>query len=1417
MQKPASATHKLASLGLASAMLSVTAMTPATANTADQPGSFEKDGLKCTVIPVEKPADAPTAEQVAAAEQEVSEKETLKTEAANRESHAREREDSAKQNLEAKQTANTAAQENLESAKTQRETAQAALATANQTKAQAQTDLDNALQTSGPDSAAYREAQQRLAEANAAVERAEEKITQLNGQLNDKETPLAEATQKAEEAQTAEQTKRGEVDALGNEITNLQQRNQANQESKNAKTSERARLQSELEGMNEETTPADDTFTRAELVPSNSDRAAENPVTLKANREIALENMAKLLPFASDSVRKRAANLLEENDSLVIKRLTSVIPTADGRMVGDAIAAKTEINGILLHYADRNVERRVIKLDNRHPHDGEVGHYYMAGGVPFTPDQRQNVNSGDNSALVNELKAVEWNTITPNPKAKNSAEEQRGLLYLEQAFNAQKEGVAAQLETLLARESVSLGASFDKATVEAKIREKKNEFLLGLAYVNRFYNVDFGSVNLRDVLVFRRDFYGANDSAIDLLIRLGSTYQLLTPSENIRAYNQLHKPIIKRGELAEALDDLRRQFTVYANFDDWFKATTKAYIVETPSLQVPDRNVQLSQRLRSMGSLKNVLLPILTVPENTIFVTVDMSNISFGSFERYVAKNKPLEEEITRVRERVVDYAKRYRDYYDMWYRIGNDTMKRNIIREIVTWDSLMNPNKKQTPKWGETWSSVTNFFGPIGRWFGDNNSYAYANGSMTWMVDSGILEPGRFGPATFIHEQTHNMDGGVMLGGFGRRQGAFMELYAKSFLENPFNGDYDVFGFNQVDRFDTSPNKNLFYNSDPSRFQNTTDLNQYFKGWFEAIYLLDNAEATAMLERSDAEKAKLFLRLGSTPQTGNRHVNSYELVSEAEISGMNLRSIEDLVEHELMVHRQYGTTGPQKVNGYYNNFLFSPIYGTGESNLGLTGETAFRRNAFEMLAAKGFEDGWVPYVSNKFKEEAVAAGQPNLPDTFIMPKVFAAEGYSSLKEYRKVAYRQAAQRAATTLKPITINFNGQSLTFNNFDELVAKFREIVADDLQRGNENRPRFSKTLALKKALFNALVRQTNEFRTSIFTDGDASLQPWVAPAAEPEAAPYQPVMLDKPENEIRDARFTEATLPAEASTAEENAEKERRRAEIEAQIARLGDEIQDLETQIQQTQTQVTQKQADKDTQEAKLRDLAAESASLRARKEELAREVTDLREQRTAAEGELASGRENAATAQADLTRMEADVQTKQQAVDNAAQSVEGRTQELANAEQNLEAKQREANAAEAALAQAQEEEAEAVASLEASEAEVAATEKSYADAVAARDALVARKAEIDALRDMVKCVAAKDLTIELPIANLPSEETSAEVSKENAASETTVVASERRLPATGVTVGLIGLSAVLAGGAGLLLLRRRQEIANTQK
>ena len=153
---------------------------------------------------------------------------------------------------------------------------------------------------------------------------------------------------------------------------------------------------------------------------------------------------------------------------------------------------------------------------------------------------------------------------------------------------------------------------------------------------------------------------------------------------------------------------------------------------------------------------------------------------------------------------------------------------------------------------------------------------------------------------------------------------------------------------------------------------------------------------------------------------------------------------------------------------------------------------------AFELLAAKGFKDGMVPYISNQFAEEAKANGDVitsygkkvgNVTDDLVLKKVFDNR-YSSWVEFKKAMYEE---RKAKFNNLISISFYNPNVSFSrnskvtitNIDMLRKMITDAVKadaeDDLAKMYLEHNRVHK---LKQAIFKAYLDQTNDFRSSIF---------------------------------------------------------------------------------------------------------------------------------------------------------------------------------------------------------------------------------------------------------------------------------------------------------------------------------------------
>ncbi|HGK2839401.1 TPA: ZmpA/ZmpB/ZmpC family metallo-endopeptidase [Streptococcus pneumoniae] len=155
---------------------------------------------------------------------------------------------------------------------------------------------------------------------------------------------------------------------------------------------------------------------------------------------------------------------------------------------------------------------------------------------------------------------------------------------------------------------------------------------------------------------------------------------------------------------------------------------------------------------------------------------------------------------------------------------------------------------------------------------------------------------------------------------------------------------------------------------------------------------------------------------------------------------------------------------------------------------------------AYELLAAKGFKDGMVPYISNQYEEDAKQQGQTiNLygkerglvTDELVLKKVFDGK-YKTWAEFKTAMYQERVDQFGN-LKQVTFKDPTKrwpsygTKTINNVDELQKLMDEAVLQDAtgtRWSNYNPEIDSAVHKLKRAIFKAYLAQTNDFRSSIF---------------------------------------------------------------------------------------------------------------------------------------------------------------------------------------------------------------------------------------------------------------------------------------------------------------------------------------------
>jgi len=660
----------------------------------------------------------------------------------------------------------------------------------------------------------------------------------------------------------------------------------------------------------------------------------------------------------------------------------------------------------------------------------------------------------------------------------------------------------------------------NRSKVKQELEQYKEQILLGLSYINRFYNIQFGDTNIRDILAFNPSSFGNKTmTALDSLKKLGSmSYEEMKLTNSPQTFTKYLSTITGKASLKEFLDSNRQLFTS-DDADTWLKKSSQAMIVEKPSKENPSAHVGLYSKLtagekdpRKQEANMAAILGLLNVKEPNVYVISNMATITYGNIGSYIdtslTQSNPTkyQAELARVKSLIEKAAVQQANYVDTLYRITKPENRDKLLTNRLIIDTMKKYTSNPNAQIDSTWSSaagngadkgVDQFMTPMNYYSPVSKVGAEANGlGVRYFIDRVLDDRGS---ATYSHEMTHLLDRTVLFNNHGRRDGTGAEFYARGIFENSYNPEKDTY-FNLNFVYDES-DKNGFYNKTPDRFKTAEDLQSYMKGSFDVLYTLDYLEAEASKGLSAEDKMSYFKKIMPINSTGTRTPVTYtnqavkathnsERISEITLDeARNLSGINSLIDNNILVNRYiingFNGKGDIKANGYYFVDMFDTIYGVSQNDSGMSGDITFRKQAFELMAALGYYEGFVPYVSNQYKQEAEAENKP-LSDTYIFNKVLNGKSYA---EFKKAQFKERVAKI-DQLKPLTIQYEGQqiSLTSQKLSELMQKAVKEELAQIKAGNTTAKKFkfieTPVQKLKKAIYKAYLKDSDDFRRSIY---------------------------------------------------------------------------------------------------------------------------------------------------------------------------------------------------------------------------------------------------------------------------------------------------------------------------------------------
>ena len=832
------------------------------------------------------------------------------------------------------------------------------------------------------------------------------------------------------------------------------------------------------------------------------------------------KNIEKLLPFYNRETIVKYGNLVETNNDLFTKDLVSVVPMKDKEVITDINKNKGSINKLLLHYSDNTSQT----LDVKYQQDfSKVAEYEIVNTkLIYTPNTLLHNYNDIVKAVLNDLKSVQYNSDAVRRVLDISSDIKLTELYLDEQFDKTKANIGDTLSKLLSADAAiaeNNNSIIDNYVIE-KIKNNKEALLLGLTYLERWYNFKYDNASAKDLVLYHLDFFGkSNSSALDNVIELGkSGFNNLLAKNNVITYNVLLSKNYGTKGLFKALEGYRKVFLPNTTNNDWFKKQSKAYIVEEKSTipevsskqseQGTEHSIGVYDRLTSPSwKYQSMVLPLLTLPEEKmIFMIANISTIGFGAYDRYRSNEYPKGEKLNKfVEDNVKEAAKRFRDHYDYWYKILDNDNKEKLFRSVLVYDAFRFGNdtndKVQEANFETNNPVIKNFFGPAGNNVVHNQHGAYATGDAFYYMAYRMLD--KSGAVTYTHEMTHNSDREIYLGGYGRRSGLGPEFYAKGLLQAPDHPYDPTITINSVLKYDDSENSTRLQIADPTqRFSSAEDLHSYMHNMFDLIYTLEILEGRAVAKLDYNEKNDLLRKIENIYKKdpdGNYvyATNAVRRLTSDEINKLN--SFNSLIENDIITRRGYIDQGEYERNGYHTINLFSPIYSALSSDRGTPGDLMGRRMAFELLAAKGYKEGMVPYISNQYEKEAKERGHKInsygkeiglVTDDLVLEKVFNKK-YKSWVEFKKDMYNERVQQFSKLNRVSFFNPNDpwgrqKNVTVNNISVLEKMIETAVREDAEdfTAQVYPDTNSRVLKLKKAIFKAYLDQTKDFRTSIF---------------------------------------------------------------------------------------------------------------------------------------------------------------------------------------------------------------------------------------------------------------------------------------------------------------------------------------------
>ena len=761
-----------------------------------------------------------------------------------------------------------------------------------------------------------------------------------------------------------------------------------------------------------------------------------------SNKEIAYHNMNILMPYVDAKLYVDYGNNIGLDDVLNKKKILEIIAyNQDSKMISGLNTNNyNSIKKIKLVFEDKEVKEYNVAFNKLINNIAT----YKIDSLNISYAYNKFVLNTDIS-VINEIigkakdmdYATDISSVTP---------EEESRLYVDYYNESVKSRINDIIIKILQNED-EYNLYLDNEILKTKIKndlfndKQLQKLIYTYNYFDKWYKIDIGGIDVSELL-FLNGYKGLKtDFGIKEMV---ASTMSLTQSERatqntIKYYDKIIKP--QTGMTITELLEHIMSIEGINDPDEWFADNFEGVLSEKPIKGKEDEiDYRAWTQLNKVNTRTNLLLPILTAPQEDMYIISVPSQFAIGSLNRYSAHVNGNTEEMNDI---INQYTTRISNFYNTSASFIENSAALLNKKTQVHYDS-----RQSFPNIGHQYKGTTE--DPVLKWVYEavdkfpamNNAGAYATGDDVFWVVYAALSKGMNSFTVFSHETSHNQDGYYYYENYGRRPQTGPEDHADSNIEQEF-GDGGL-QFNLTEDF--SMETDISHNFTLARVTGKDNVYSYYREMFETYYVLDYLTAQAFLTLSPEQQSKLATQANDTP--GN---TVYSALTAADFERMDLDTMEDLWDNKI-VFRDAGTVGGGTYGLYggdnhYNIYWYQPHNDNGRAD-----SYSFKKQGFELLGVGGYTNGYVAQRSGMSKNDLealrIATGNPTI----------------TWKEYKMDRFEQ-------------VKNNLSKVPYFDTAEAIEWYKEALIKDAEAGSKK-----NTNNVRRVLFGMVKRVTNDFQGS-----------------------------------------------------------------------------------------------------------------------------------------------------------------------------------------------------------------------------------------------------------------------------------------------------------------------------------------------